>query len=227
MKVIPILIASISFVTGCATEWKTVDEPTPYISAEISALSQSRRVQDLTTIMNTTGDRAESRWSDGKRKNVRKHDVMREIEDHLLGTKYYESLQESGSHIVGYNEEFGTLNEKINDHRLYLISIKPTVLLLVPIHYERPIPLPNSVYGIKEILNSPDGAVLGFHGLIEFIYSGSSVPYENEILWYAPSAGDEPKALEQNESGDYVITFRGCDLLLKQSGDRLEIDRRK
>lgn len=220
-----ILLAAISLLAGCATRWETTDEPSPFIAANQLAITQSRTVQDLTTLMNTTGERYESRWSDGKKIHIQKYMVMDEIEHYLLRTKYYTSLQESNAHI--YHEEFGTLNERINSHRLYLISLKPTVLLLSPIHYEKPDKLPGSINGITDMLGTPNDSVLGFYGLIESIYSGTEIPFDDHMLWCAPVVGGEPQPLEKDDSGQYEIVFDGCDLVLTKTNNILKVSRIK
>jgi hypothetical protein len=226
MKAItPLLLATILLLVGCATKWQTENEPTPFIAVNQLAVSQSRTVQDLTTLMNPTGERYENRWSNDKKIHIRKHVVMDEIENYFLRTQYYDSLQKSNGHI--YHEEFGRLNERINSHRLYLLSLKPTVLLLSPIHYKKPDKLPGSIFGIKDMLGTPSNSVLGFHGLIESIYSGAEIPFADHTLWCAPVAGGEPKPLERMESGKYKISLNECELTLVQTNNLLMVTRTK
>ena len=218
-----ILIATLT-ITGCATKWTAENEPTPYIAANQLAVSQTRSVQNLTTLMNPTGYRYESRWTDGKKIKLHKNKVKWEIEDYLLKTVYYSNLKKSNSNTVGYGD-FGTVNNKINEHRLYLISLHPTVVIMVPIQAKFVDKIPGTLFGKMEMLGTPDGKILGFTGLVEGVYSGGEVPFQDEIMWFAPTVTGEPILLDKKTDVTREISVDNCHLLLIKDGNILKVER--
>ncbi|MCB1051388.1 MAG: hypothetical protein KDC71_12390 [Acidobacteria bacterium] len=201
-----LIYVAILMVSGCSSssEWETLDEANPFLGTDKLAISQKRFVSDWSTIMSPTGDRTERRWSDGADFHISKNNVANEIEHQLLATQYFRSLPESQETIIQGGK---SLFVRINTHRLYLVSLNPTLLVLCPIQPREPIKFPIATGGIRQILGTPRNGILGIHGLIEPLFSGIQVPFDEQVLWYAPSLGGEPRPLTLDEKGAVILRF--------------------
>jgi len=211
LVVIPIIIYRIFGTRYGAWEVNST-QTMPYISGNTLAIEKTRKVRTFSNSFSANGFGYESIWTDGKKIKIRSCEASTDVENYIWNTEIYKTMNRS-------REKFwfkDKLRERvIPNHKIVVVSVNPTVAIMVPIKYEI------SENGHHEWITEGWGSELGCVFLESWtVHKGTRFPYRDDIKWFECSSTNLPKELTGNKielpnatlrfvkENDYMMVYR-------------------
>jgi hypothetical protein len=204
------------FLFGCtSTPWKTLDQQTPLAGPNEPLVAKYRHVSNLTDIA-MPSPRSQHAWEKPNGQKINPASVIRSVDSYLKKTGLLDSFKSSRSNIDGYQQ-------KVANHRMCIISVEPTIVLMIPHDFGR---VDRSTYEIR-------GNTVGWghmeysNYMLDGIYTGTDFPYTQGVKWFNPRSRKEPSLLEQIQNNDFEIISESALIKLIVKDGRIYAEREK
>ena len=206
----PILLIAMVTLSGCADPWQTdANVDTPWVAAGKQATQFSRNNNAIWQPKPIF----EVEWEDSKGRKHRVRDAFQSSDAFLLKTGDIPSWPAS-------NAWTNDINLRVAPFRIFIVSITPTVVVMIPHDY-------GDLDGrsISDIVGKRPQHESYSDRLINIVYYGTRVPYSNGTKWFSPDLNTPISDLQINEQGVGVVQLRNGDLQFRKHGDQWHISR--
>ncbi len=221
-----LLLVGLKVGCGCKTAWRECQGSAPYIGPEVMAKDMRREVRSLALYMTANGHRDESVWK-GCGKRVDQGQVRREVEAYLVRSRFYrETVDETEVSFSTdvRNPDALRLPQKVAPYKLCVVSLCPTVVLMIPFDYGYDAPRKAITRPGEE---SEWGRSLGLFPLAGGLHAGTSFPYQDGLLWFRPDSVAEPQPVSRAGSAAGEIRAGDVHLDLTREQNQLRVIRRQ
>lgn len=186
------------------------------------SITKSRRVDSANAYFTVAGFEVETVWKTASGRQLNPREIVASVKDYLAATGVRGQAPGAGAFVNG-------VEMKAPDFKFCIVSVDPTVVLMVPFAYDHEAGSLIEMRGYPDQFSRQDpewGYRMAHNGfMVDDIFLGTDFPFIEGTRWFDPSSKRKAASLEFDGRGTATVDVDAARLQFLRRGERLYVER--